>query len=259
LTNHEGHGRTEPSHGRHLAEQIELLLATWAALRGLRTLGRGRRLSHFEENRTVKRTAFLIAGALALGVAIVAGTVYAQGTRPATTPAPTTKVAVLNITYVMKHYVKTKTYMEEFKKAIEPYEGKDKAWKAEGEKLAKDRLDPKTTDSQREGIEKRIKQLQRSIEDNKVEVQKVLMKKQEEQIKILYNDVRDVVHKFAQQHGYEMVLHYHEPLTTEEYNSSQNIFRKMNVGAMVPMYVANGLDISVHIVQTLNGQAAARH
>jgi Skp family chaperone for outer membrane proteins len=205
----------------------------------------------------VKRTVILTAGAVALGAALYIGSVWAQtGTRPGT-PAPAsaeprTRVALINLTYVIKHYQKYDAFQNELKVAVKPYQDKDTGHKSEAEKLAKEMADPKTTAEKREANEKRLRELQRLIEDNKNDAQKVLAKKGEEQLKILYMDVRGVVERYAQSHNFEMVLHYNDAITTQDYWSAQNISRKMQIGALMPMYSAKGMDISAEIVGTLN-------
>jgi hypothetical protein len=97
-----------------------------------------------------------------------------------------------------------------------------------------------------------MKDLQRHLEDNKNDAQKTLVKKQEEQLRILYMDVRNVVDRYAQAHGFDMVLHYNDAVEQQDYWSAQNIARKMQAGALVPMYFAAGLDISGNIIATLN-------
>lgn len=201
----------------------------------------------------MKRTVYLAVGAAALGLAIHVSTLLAQSTSPA--PAPTasaakSRMAMINLTYVVKNYTKFKTYQDELKKTVDPYQTKDNALKAQGEKLAKE--GQSAAGERREQIERQLKELQRQMEDNKNDAQKVLVKKQEDQLKTLYMDVRSVVERYAQAHGFEMVLHYNDATTTEEYWSPQNIARKMQAGALVPMYMANGLDISANIVSTLN-------
>lgn len=201
----------------------------------------------------MKRTVYLAVGAAALGLAIHVSTLLAQSTSPA--PAPTasaakSRMAMINLTYVVKNYTKFKTYQDELKKTVDPYQTKDNALKAQGEKLAKE--GQSASAERREQIERQLKELQRQMEDNKNDAQKILVKKQEDQLKTLYMDVRSVVERYAQAHGFEMVLHYNDATTTEEYWSPQNIARKMQAGALVPMYMANGLDISANIVSTLN-------
>lgn len=201
----------------------------------------------------MKRTVLLAVGALALGLAIHVSTLLAQSTSPATattTSAAKSRIAMINLTYVVKNYTKFKTYQDELKKTVDPYQTKDNALKAQGEKLAKEAQT--ASGERRDQIERQMKELQRQMEDNKNDAQKIVIKKQEDQLKTLYMDVRSVVERYAQAHSYEMVLHYNDATTSEEYWSPQNIARKMQAGALVPMYMGTGIDISANIVSTLN-------
>jgi Skp family chaperone for outer membrane proteins len=197
---------------------------------------------------------------LALATAIyVSNRLWAQGPAGAQQQQqqPKSRIAILNLTYVVKHYKKFQTYQEELKKAVEPFQAKDASLKAEGEKLAKEGQTPTTAAARREQIEARLKQIQREIDDNKTDAQKKLAAQQESQLKTLYMDVRSVAEKYAQSHNYEMILHYNDAVTADDYWSGPNIARKMQAGALMPLYWANGIDISANIVQTLNGPAAA--
>jgi Skp family chaperone for outer membrane proteins len=199
----------------------------------------------------------MMAGAAVLSLAVFVGS-KATAQTPAT-PAPTNKsrVALLNLTYVVKNYTKFKTFQEELKQAVDPYQAKDTSWKKEGETLVKESQDPKTTQQRREEIEAKLKTLQRQIEDNKVEASKVLNKKQGEQLKILYNDVRVAAYRYASTHGIDMVLHYNDAVTEADYNTEANISRKMQAGALMPIYMAKGVDVSYEIVQMLNQSSPA--
>jgi Skp family chaperone for outer membrane proteins len=203
----------------------------------------------------------LMAGVMALGCAIYASNkIWAQAPNPGAPPVPAqlkTKIGLVNLSQVMKEYNKFKTFQEEMKTAVQPFQGKDTALKTEGDKLAKEAQSPQVTAPRRDEIERRLKDIQRHIEDNKVEAQKLIGKKQEDQLKILYMDIRNVVDRFAQAHGFEMVLHYNDATTAEEYWSPQNIARKLQAGALMPMYISNGLDISRSIITTLNASAPA--
>ncbi|NBO91530.1 MAG: OmpH family outer membrane protein [Planctomycetia bacterium] len=204
-----------------------------------------------QESRTVKKTVFVAAGVALLGLAVVVSSkLMAQTT---TTPTATkSRIALLNLTYVIKNYGKFKTFQDELKASVDPFQAKDTSWKKEGEAMAKESQDPKTTAERRDQIEKKLKELTRLIEDNKMEASKVLNKKQGEQLKILYNDVRVAAYRYAQAHGHDMVLHYNDAVTEQDYNSEQNISRKMQAGALMPVYMAPGVDVSMDIVKALN-------
>jgi Skp family chaperone for outer membrane proteins len=219
----------------------------------LRNIDRGRRPFCFQENRTVKRTAFLLAGAALLGAAIYVGTLWANP--PGRSAPQTTKVGLVNITYVMKYYYKYQAYTDDLKASMAKFQTNDTDWRKKGEALTKERADTKTTEARKEGIDRELKSLERQLEDNKNEAQKLLIKKNEEQMKLLYKDVRDKVAVYAEANGFDLIFHYHEPLDKVEFDSSQNIARKLNVGALVPMYWSSGLDISREIVMSLNQNA----
>lgn len=207
----------------------------------------------------MKRTVFVAAGVVVLGLALVVSTRLMAQAPPATgTPAAPaagtnkSRVALLNLTYVIKNYKKFQTFQDELKKAVDPFQAKDTAWKKEGETIAKEAQTPACTAERRETIGKRLKELERLIEDNKGEASKVVNTKQEEQLKILYMDVRNHAYRFAQAHGYDMVLHYNDAVTDKDYWSGPNIARKMQAGALMPLYTGAGVDVSMDLVNSLN-------
>lgn len=204
----------------------------------------------------MKKTVLVMAGVAVLSLAVFLGSQVTAQTPSANTPTNKSRVALLNLTYVVKNYTKFKTFQEELKAAVDPYQAKDTAWKKEGEALVKESQAPGTTQQKREEIEAKLKDLQRKIEDNKVEASKLLNKKQGEQLKILYNDIRMAAYRYAAAHGIDMVLHYNDAITEADYNSEPNISRKMQAGALMPIYMAKGVDVSYEIVMALN-QAAA--
>jgi Skp family chaperone for outer membrane proteins len=206
----------------------------------------------FQGEPNVKRTVIVAAGVVALGVAVYVGQLWAQNRAPAAPAAEAkTKVALFNLSYVIKNYAKYTAFQEEMKTAVAPFQAKDNSLKAEGQKLAQEAQLPTTKPERREEIEKRLGELKHLIEVNKTDANKALGKKQEEQLRILYMDVRTVSEKIASSRGFEVVLHFNDALG-DEYWSGPNIARKMQAGALIPMYWTNSLDISTDIVTTLN-------
>ena len=203
----------------------------------------------------MKRTLFLLVGVIALGTAIYASSTLLAQTTGSPATGSKTKVGVVNLTVVIKGYTKFKMYQEQLKREVDPFQAKDLAWKTEGEKLAKEAQLPATTAATRDTMEKRLKELQRLIEDNKAEAQKVLVKAQEAQLVTLYKDVRSVVDRIAVAHGYDLIMHYNDVTDPAEYLSAPNIARKMQAGAAMPMYIGAGVDISATVLATLNASA----
>jgi Skp family chaperone for outer membrane proteins len=255
LTRASGNGRTQPSHGGNPGNVCGFLSA---ARPGPVPAGMA-----LQESDTVKRTIYVTAGMLALSLAIVVSAQLRAQTTPATNTqpkvaAPTTKVAIMNLTYVVNNYDKFKTFKEEIKQAVEPFQKKDADHKAAGEKLAKEAALGTTTTARREEIENDLKKLQRQVEDNKNEAQKAVGKKQEQQLFILYSDVWNVVKRVAEVRGYEMVLHYNDTTDQKEMWGAQNIARKMQAGALMPIYHNPALDISKDVLDSLNAYAKSQ-
>jgi Skp family chaperone for outer membrane proteins len=215
---------------------------------------RGCRLSRFEENRTVKRTVIVAAALMGLGVAIYVGKSRAQngGAAPAPAAAPQTKIALINLTHVIKHYEKFKAFQEEMKQEAAPFQAKEQSFTAEAEKLYKERNLATTTNERKDAIEHQLMDLKRKAEDNKAEGTKKLGKKTEVGVRTLYMDVYSVAERIAKSRGFEMVLQFNDLTDPQEYWSAQNIQRKIQTAPLTPMYYNAGLDISNDVVTTLN-------
>ncbi|MBY0230796.1 MAG: OmpH family outer membrane protein [Gemmataceae bacterium] len=199
----------------------------------------------------MKRTFCVAAGMLVLGLAIAStARLSAQGTGAAA--APKSKIALFNLTYVLKYYKKFTTFEAELKTAVASYQAVDTDLRKKAEDVQKELAKAGTTPEQREGLEGKIKEFARQAEDNKAAGSKALAKKQEEQLKILFMDVRTVAARYAAAHGYDVVMHYNDAIEDKDYYSGPNIARKLQAGALMPIFMANGVDISRDLVGTLN-------
>jgi hypothetical protein len=65
-------------------------------------------------------------------------------------------------------------------------------------------------------------------------------------------DVEAATRRYAKANDLELVLHYNDAVTTEEVWSPKSIARKAQAGALMPLYAAEGLDITKEIVAALN-------
>ena len=208
----------------------------------------------------MKRTFVVTAAVAALAGALV----YVSGlsaqhpassvpVRPtAAAAAPRTKIALLNLTYVISYYEKYKAYKEEMKTKAKVYEDRLKGKQAEAEALSKEAKDPKTAAAQAEEIGRKMKQIQRDAEDIKAEGQAALAKEMDGFMVIVYREVQEAAQKYAVSHDFDLVLQYNEPLDSNEYYSAQNIGRKMNAGALIPLHYSKGMEISPDVLTMLN-------
>jgi Skp family chaperone for outer membrane proteins len=219
----------------------------------LREAARDRRLSAIseQENRTVKKTVLAAGLVLALGVLCYVSQLGAQQNQPSQAAPPRTRVALLNLTYVIKNYAKYNTFQNEMKKVIEPFQTTDNQYLKEAEELKK-QVTATTPADKRAEVEKRLKDLQRKVEDNQLEAKMVLGKKTDDEMKTVYMDVVAAAQGYATSHEFDLVLHYNDAVTKEDYFSPNNIARKLQSGALMPLYAAPGMDISQEVVSLLN-------
>jgi Skp family chaperone for outer membrane proteins len=206
----------------------------------------------------VKKTVLAGGGLVALGVLCYVGSMWAQAQQ--TSPpvqaaaAPRTRIALLNLTFVIKNYEKYVHFQAEIKKTIDPFQGSlmDLHKKAE-ELRAKFEAAAKTAQPMsRDDFDRQAKELQRKKEDLEAEAKMMISKKSDEVMKILYLDVVRAAQGYAQSRDFDLVLHYNDATNEAEYVSVQNIARKLNTGALMPLYAGAGMDISKEVVALLN-------
>ena len=206
----------------------------------------------------MKRTVAIVAGVVTLGLALyVGGRLTADPGAPAEAgPAPTMKVRLVNLQYVIKNYKRTEALRNEHAEVFKQYDAQIKQLKDTIEGRQKQLTDPNLADK-RDAIEKEIKRLQREMQDKTEEARTALDKKQGDLIVLVYKEVDDAVRTFARTSNIELVLHYNDAVLESDRNSAANIARKMSAGACMPMYMLPTLDISQEIVNVLNNKYPA--
>ena len=107
-------------------------------------------------------------------------------------------------------------------------------------------------------VEAEVKKIQRELEDNSAECKLTLGKKSDEEMRILFLDVYDAAQRYASTHDLDLVMHYNDAIDRKDYLSSQNIARKLHSGAIMPIYLASGIDISTDITEMLNKKTSKK-
>jgi Skp family chaperone for outer membrane proteins len=215
-----------------------------------------------QENGTVKKTVLATGGFIALGLMCYVGQLAGQNNQPTTqqpaAQAPArTRIALLNLTYVLKNYVKYQRFQEEVKAVIDPFQNKDKELRGRLETLRKQadesaKSNPSTPNTE---LERQAKDIQRQLEDNSTEAKLQLGKRTENEMKILYGDVYEAAQRYATSHDFDLVLQYNDATTPEDFMSAQNIARKLQTGALMPLYWPRSIDISQEVTNALNYNA----
>jgi len=192
---------------------------------------------------------------LILAALIGAGRLWAESKeQKLAKPVPRTRVALLNLTAVIKNYDKYKYFQEEIKKVVDPFLRKELHLRQKAEALQK-KFEEAANAAQpisREEYEEQAKELRRKKEDLDTKARKAVGKKNDEAMKALFLDVEEAAKRYAIAHDFDLLLHYNDATTEEDMNCVQNIARKLKTEGFLPIYSAPGIDISKDIIELLN-------
>lgn len=171
---------------------------------------------------------------------------------PTTRPAATaqTRVAMLNLRWVIKNYAKYQSFIDQMKaeekKYVEQLMAKQKLLEAKAKEAEK------ATEKQREAIEQDARNIQRDVEDIKLRARKEVAQRSNDEMVKVYKEVRDAAYRHAQSQGFDLVLHFEGPADANEVDSPVLVTRNMNAGGCVPLYWNPSLDISGNVLKALN-------
>jgi Skp family chaperone for outer membrane proteins len=194
-----------------------------------------------------------VAGVLVLGVVVYAGSrLWAQNTAGAARPAaPTTRIGLINLPYVIKNYDKYKTFMKQMLEEEKNYAEQIKSKKDQQE--AKSKALQSTLDAaKKDALETEIRNLQRDVEDLAAKARREMNKKGADMMVVVYKEIRDAAYRHAGSNNFDVVMHFADGTTPEEMNSPQAIVPKMQAGGCIPLYWNPALDISGHVLYALN-------
>lgn len=199
-----------------------------------------------------KRLAAIVAAALLGAMLWPAQTVRAQ---PTAASASGGRVAIVNMLVITKDYKKFKIFAQEMETISEPFQKQAKLL-AERAKLWEDQLrKPECSEKDREEGQKALLQLKHLSEDNNAAAAKAIGSRRNEKLVQLYREIQDATQRYAVQNGIALVLQYTEPVTEADVYAPANINRKLQssgAGAIVPMHVGDGVDITQDVLRRLN-------
>jgi len=214
----------------------------------------------------VKRTWIILGGLAALVAAYVGNQLWAQQqpAQPVTVAAPAnTRTAFINIETVLQKYQKAKVYKDEMDKMLEPFRLKAEKLKKEIIQWQTDLQTGKTSDSKavnKEQWEAGVRNNKRLLEDLQIQVGDLYRKASEKQIVQIYKEIDEAVRAHARAHGFHAVFCYGDSTQIDPL-SIENIIRKIrgmeSTGCVMPMYIADGLDISMPVAEVLNQRYTA--
>ena len=196
-----------------------------------------------------------LGGALYLGGRLAAQQQYPAGTVQ-TMPPAVSKIAVVNLGQVIKNYSKFKNFMTDFQAKDLAARKQLEAVQAEAVKLKAEQSKPETSATRQQEIEKRMRDIQRQVQDFSEETGNRLSKERYDMLVAVYKEVDEAVKVYAQAKNLEMVLHYNDAVGQDLY--LPEVFqRRLANNACVPMYTHPGLDITNQITEMLNRRVQA--
>jgi Skp family chaperone for outer membrane proteins len=200
-------------------------------------------------------------GGVVVAVAAVVGASRLWAESKEKKPAPRTRIGYFNLNYVIKNYEKYQEFQVTIKELIRPFQERDAELRSQLQVLRNQIENPSLVPTAgedrhekatKEELEWKAKEIQHQLEDNSARIKKKLNKETDQQMKILYMDLVGSVRKYAVAHDLDCVMHYNDAITTEDFLSAQNVARKLNTGALMPVYWKEEMDISQDLVAMLN-------
>jgi RNA polymerase sigma factor (sigma-70 family) len=164
-----------------------------------------------------------------------------------------TRVALLNMSYVIKNYNEFKALQEAVKKQATFYKDRVDVARGRIDRWSKELATPGLTADAKVGLEMDIRAERRKMEDDMQEAKQKMAKLSDDQTIVLYRKVQEAVERYARAYDIDLVLHYNDATPdNKDYYNPANVARKMQAGSFTPLYWKAGMDISKAVVAMLN-------
>jgi Skp family chaperone for outer membrane proteins len=205
----------------------------------------------------VKRTVAILAGAAALGLAVFLGSrLVAQ--QPAQQQPLRTRVGLVNLPHVIKSYNKYLAFEREWNEQYKQFEKQFESKRALLEQYQQQAAKAAANEAEKNKWETAFRTTQREMQDQGEDAKKVLSKKRDDQAVIIYKEIEEAVAAFARANDLELVLTYNDAVASADLNSAGNIQRKLQMGALFPMYHSPNMEITNWIIKMLNDRFGAQ-
>jgi Skp family chaperone for outer membrane proteins len=162
-------------------------------------------------------------------------------------------VALLNMTYVLKHYEEFKALQDSVSKEMAFYQTRHAASLARVEAWTKELANPNLAAQTRAGLELDIRAERLKMEDTQQEAKQKIAKLTDEQTVALYRKVQETAERYARAHEIDLVLQWNDVSPDDkDYFGSANVTRRLQSGGCTPLYWKAELDISKAVVAAMN-------
>jgi len=175
----------------------------------------------------------------------------ANGVRP-----PQTRIGLINMTRVLKASKKFQSIEADLHGQAQHAQQQLAALRTLLQKIKSQEQDPDADARQREQTAKRVRELQAEIEDQSTVASRTLAGKTGDACAKMYRQIEVAANRVAKRDGLELVMFYTDAVTEADFYNPSNVQRKMTLpGALMPMVVAPGMDITESIVEALDKTA----
>jgi RNA polymerase sigma factor (sigma-70 family) len=171
-----------------------------------------------------------------------------EGARP-----PQTHVGLINITRALKGSKKFQAAKSDLDARTKESQKKVEALKKQLQEYQAHYENHPPPPATRDQAEERIRQMKRAMEDETESARSRLNKASNDAVTAAYREVEGAADRVAKLKGLELVLFYTDAVTEEDFYNPANLQRKLSQpGALMPMIVAPGMDVTDAVIEALN-------
>jgi RNA polymerase sigma factor (sigma-70 family) len=187
----------------------------------------------------------------------------APSTRPLAPPrgawAAQMRLGLVNMTQVLRAAKKFRSVQAGLRARAEQVRKDQEGLKTSMRRYQTEVDDPATTANRRNQVAGHLRQLERELEDRNRESARELADLQGKALTQMYRDVEEAANRVAKRDGLELVMFYTDAVTEADFYQPNNLQRKLTQpGALMPLIVAPGMDITDTVVEALNLQSSTK-
>jgi RNA polymerase sigma factor (sigma-70 family) len=171
--------------------------------------------------------------------------------------APQTRIGLINLKRVFKGAKKLQAVQADLRTRMGQFQRDLEMLKKQVQQIQAECDDPTTPAGRREELGLQIKRINRESEDKRESARELMGKLQGDAVVTAYREVEEAAKRIANVRGLELVLFYNEALTEADFYNPRNLEAKLSQpGALIPMVVAPGMDITEAVIEALNRASA---
>jgi RNA polymerase sigma factor (sigma-70 family) len=172
----------------------------------------------------------------------------ADGARPVQT-----RIGLINLTRVLKGSKRYQVLQADLRAQTQQVQQRLEVLKTQLQKYQAEGDDPATPADRREQSARQVRQLKRELEDEQESARAKVAKANGDALTAMYREVEDAANRVAKVQGLELVLFYTDVVTEADFYNPDNLQRKLSQpGALMPMIVAPGMDVTDSVIEALN-------